>query len=151
MNTSVSRPMSLAVLRWKVFADQAGAMFNVRGILILCIIATESSGNPSAQARSTSARGLMQLTRAAAADVGADWEQLFDPWTNIKAGTEYLSRLIKKFGERGGVEAYYEGAGNEQKSLYGQHPVLEDAAREYADRVFSYEPAALDGGNGVSV
>lgn len=126
------------VSRWAEMALEAAKRFGLQVDLILAVIAVESSGNPSAQAKTTSAAGLMQMTQAAFADVGADWSRRYDPHTNIMAGSEYLSRLVKRFGERHAIEAYYQGAGNENKELAGQHVALEAATKDYANRVFEY-------------
>jgi soluble lytic murein transglycosylase-like protein len=119
------------------FIYAAAARHGVRSELIAALIRTESSFNPNAQAATSSARGLMQLTRAAAADVGADYESLFDPALNVEAGTAYLRRQIDAFGgdERAAVRAYFQGAGNERRGTGS--PYYADALR-YEQKVFAY-------------
>jgi hypothetical protein len=118
------------------YVDQASESYGVRPELINAVIQVESGGNPGAQSATSSARGLMQVTRAAAIDVGADYDRLFDPQAGIDAGTAYLAGLIAEFGERDGVRAYYAGPGNirREREGRGNAAILADADR-YAERV----------------
>jgi len=95
----------------------------------------ESAGNPDAQAKTTSARGLMQITRAAAEDIGTPYELLFYPEENILTGTEYLARLIAQNdgNERRGVMAYYAGHGTIND---GKETQLDHDEETYADKVY---------------
>jgi len=118
------------------FILEASEKYHVRPQLIKAIISVESSGNPNAQAGTTSARGLMQITRAAAQDMGVAYDNLFDPRTNILCGTEYLSKLIhrNRDDERIGVMAYYAGHGTIND---GKITRLDIEARQYAEKVYS--------------
>ena len=107
---------------------------NVPVVIIKGVIATESSFNPKAKAKGSSARGLMQLTRAAAQDVGTPYGSLFDPRTNIFAGTRYLSSMVSRFGLVGGLRAYYQGAGGYQRNPNA-------ASLAYATKVMMYAAA----------
>ena len=110
--------------------------YGVRPELIAAVIFVESSGVPTARAKTTTARGLMQMTKAACADLGVDWEALDDPAVSIPAGTRYLARLLHYFrgNERDAVEAYYQGLGNQLK---GDASPIATAAFDYGVRVLS--------------
>jgi membrane-bound lytic murein transglycosylase MltF len=54
----------------------------------------ESSFDPDATNPDSSARGLLQVTKGAAKDVGANHDDLFDPALNINAGTDYLQNRL---------------------------------------------------------
>jgi len=60
--------------------------------LVKAIIAAESQFSPRARSP-RGARGLMQVMPATAREVGFAPAALADPETNVRAGTEYLSRL----------------------------------------------------------
>lgn len=71
--------------------------FGVDPWLVKCVIQKESSYNPNAGS-AAGARGLMQITEITAKDLGIPYdESLFDPETNIAAGTEYLAKMLKRF------------------------------------------------------
>ena len=67
--------------------------------MIICIIWKESSFNPNVQSTTSTARGLMQVTKGAAKDAGYDYNLLFDGATNIQAGSSYLKLRIDWAGE----------------------------------------------------
>lgn len=123
--------------QFKSYIVMASSEYRVREEIITAMIFVESFGNPMAQASTTSARGLMQITRGAASDMGVPYELLFDPAENILCGTAYLAQLIRRNGgdERRGVMAYYAGHGtiNDDKETQ-----LDRDAEEYADKVYSH-------------
>jgi soluble lytic murein transglycosylase-like protein len=112
---------------------RAAQRHGVRPELVDSIIARESGYDPLARNPASSARGLMQVTRAAAQDVGADWHRLDDPALNIEAGTAYLAMMIRRFGEWDGVRAYHAGPGT---ILRGDNPALLAQADDYAEAVW---------------
>jgi RHS repeat-associated protein len=63
--------------------------------LIICMAWKESSFNYLDQSGSSSARGLLQMTKGAASQVGYDYDTLFEPSMNIQAGTAYLAWWLK--------------------------------------------------------
>ncbi len=69
----------------------------------LAIAKTESNFNPSARNSDSSATGPMQMTKAAANQVGYSHGDMLNPASNISAGLDYLnwgkSNLQNKFGE----------------------------------------------------
>lgn len=75
---------------------------------IKSVIQHESGGNPNAVSP-TGPQGLMQLSKAAAEDVGLDPNQRFDPDANIQAGAEYLKRIVEEFGPDLAYPAYHDG------------------------------------------
>lgn len=82
--------------------------------MIICIIWKESSFVPGAQVPPpNTARGLMQVTRGAAKDVGYDYNTLYNPSKNIQAGSKYLKLRITWAGENvaKGLDGYGTGPG----------------------------------------
>ena len=63
--------------------------------LVVAIAWKESGFNPTAKAATSSATGLMQMTKGAAKDSGYDFSKMTDPATNIAAGSTYLGLRIK--------------------------------------------------------
>lgn len=94
--------------------QDASRAYNIPVSVIKSIIAVESGFNPNAKATTTSASGLMQVTAAAAQQVGVNHKNIFDPRTNIFAGTKYLRWLIDAYGFslNEGIQAYYAGGGS---------------------------------------
>lgn len=98
--------------------------FDVEPWLMVALIRVESSGNPNAISYK-GARGLTQIMpntgRGIAKDLGIKWEgvqMLHDVETNVRFGTYYLSKLLKRFGdEHAAVAAYYWGPQNIAKRL----------------------------------
>jgi len=87
---------------------------NISNELIICLIYKESSFNPDAKARTSSASGLMQLTKAIAAEFGVEYSTFTDPATNVANGIRYLNRRVnwKNWGNgsiRDGLAGYGEG------------------------------------------
>jgi len=93
--------------------------------LIHAVIQKESGYNPLATSR-RQARGLMQVTAATARFVGVTADSnLYDPQTNINAGTAYLKYLMQNhvtFDEV--LAAYNSGPGNVRK-YNGVPPFME--------------------------
>ena len=90
------------------YIDTAAREYKVPRELINAVIHAESSFDPDAQS-STGAVGLMQLMPDTAKSLGVD--DPLDPVQNIRAGTKYLSQLIKRFhGDTNmALAAYHEG------------------------------------------
>lgn len=70
-------------------------------------IRVESGFNPNARSP-TGPLGLMQLSKAAAQDVGLNPDDRLDPAKNIMAGTAYAKQLKDEFGDRWRL-AYHDG------------------------------------------
>ena len=88
--------------------------------IMLTMAKVESGFNPIAKAKSTSASGVMQMTKAAFKDVGMDWERRFEPEYNIKAAAKYYKLISKRVGSNDPkkvVGGYYAGAANVKKAI----------------------------------
>ena len=95
--------------------------------LLLCLIWKESGFNPSVKNASSSATGLMQMTKGAVDEAnkntpkGVHYEhsEMTDPATNIQCGTYYLAIRIKwaKGNLKGGLEGFGTGSGYADKIL----------------------------------
>ena len=107
--------------------------YGVRPELVMAVIRAESNFNPKAVS-SKGAQGLMQLMPRTAAAMGIT--DPFDPDQNIAGGTQYLSKLLKMFGnERLAVAAYNAGPGRVKQ--YGGIPPYPET-KKYVDRVFRH-------------
>jgi soluble lytic murein transglycosylase-like protein len=110
----------------------ASLRHGVPASLIHAVIQKESGYNPKARSP-RNARGLMQVTPATARFVGAPHGQaLYDPQTNIHAGTAYLKYLMQThttFDEV--LAAYNSGPGNVRK--YNGVPPFKETRRYVRD------------------
>jgi soluble lytic murein transglycosylase-like protein len=116
--------------------------------LVKAVIAVESQFKPTALSH-CGARGLMQLMPATAKDYGVKACDLWDPETNISAGTAYLAFLFKLARKRAGpgeaeealtmrrvIAAYYSGPSAIAASQWSE------ATRTYVSAVLNcYTPA----------
>lgn len=116
--------------------------------LVKAVIAVESQFKPTALSH-CGARGLMQLMPDTAKDFGVKACDLWDPETNISAGTAYLAflyKLARKRAEPGDagealttrrvIAAYYSGPGALETAAWS------DATRAYVRAVLEcYAPA----------
>ena len=109
-----------------VEAFHAGRRTGLDPLLILAVMAVESSLNPSAESE-YGAKGLMQVVPRFHLDKLAyhgGEESVLDPRTNIRVGAEILRDYIQRAGDlRTGLQMY---AG-----------AVEDAASQYAQRVLA--------------
>lgn len=117
-------------LKYSEFVDASSEAFGVPKKIIYAVIKTESDYDSTAQS-SAGAIGLMQIAPATFEEIsrklGDSYEKgmMYDPETNIRYGTYYLSYLYRYFGDWDIVfAAYNAGMGN----VSGW---LED--REYSD------------------
>jgi soluble lytic murein transglycosylase-like protein len=87
--------------------------YGVRPEVVHAVIQKESRGNPMAVGPAGE-QGLMQLMPQTAQELGV--RNRFDVDENIRGGVEYLSRLLKQFGdERKALAAYHTGPGTVSK------------------------------------
>lgn len=92
--------------------QQYAGIHSVRWTLFKALIAHESNFDPNAVGDGGLARGLCQMHPGAAQDVGAVWEDFFDPETAIAAGAAYLGNQLKHFDtEEQALVAYNQGPG----------------------------------------
>lgn len=76
--------------------------------VIPAIVQTESSWNPTAANKTSSAKGLFQMTNAARADVGIPRNATVQQ--DIEGGIDYLMKMYKKYGTvEKAVQAYNQG------------------------------------------
>lgn len=135
-----------------IYDDICSAAANWYGVdvgIVRAICMVESSFNPAAKAKTTSATGMMQLTRAAAMDMGVDEKALPDAFLNIAAGTKYLAKMIQAFDAADGIRAYYAGPGNirmkreadaSAQGYYGDLAARLKEADTYLAKVMNYLP-----------
>lgn len=152
----ITRPRSLNFANVNKFDDiirAAAAKHGLPFVVIKGLVATESGFRPDAVPRNSqgkllsSARGLMQMTKAAAEEVGFDHGRMFEPEQGIMAGAAYLKKQVDRFGLWGGVRAYYEGPGNRSRNSddisTNDNPTRAAESATYASKVGGYAVAFL--------
>jgi soluble lytic murein transglycosylase-like protein len=123
--------------------QQASNQHGVPAGLIHAVIQKESGYNPTATSHKR-ARGLMQVTPATGRFVGvANSKRLYDPHTNIHAGTAYLKYLMQNHDTVDEVlAAYNAGPGNVRK--YNGVPPFTETRRYVSDVKRFYSATAQD-------
>ena len=123
-------------------AEDAGRRFGVDPMLLVAMIAVESSFNPFAESQ-FGAQGLMQVIPRYHMDkIGAQAgkDALFDPELNVRVGAQVLHEGLRRYGSLQTALQYYGGA-------------LGDPDAAYAGRVLTMKRrlavAAGRGGNTV--
>lgn len=127
---------------------EASAKYGVPEDFIIAQMITESSlsDNKSIRGKNsdgtyTSAVGLMQVTKAAAADVGFNYEDIYsNDRNNIMAGAAYAARMKKQVGGtwEDAARAYYMGAGglNDYRKT-GRGAQRYKESNDYVSKIFS--------------
>ena len=104
-------------------ADEVG----VDPLLVLAVIAVESSFNPAAES-GAGAKGLMQIVpawhRARLDEYGGE-EQLLDPLTNIAVGTRILNDYIARSADLEAALQSYNGAARDPSARYARKVLAE--------------------------
>lgn len=94
--------------------------------LVIAVIWKESGFDPEVKNATSSATGLMQMTKGAVSDVNAntpkgvhfEHSDMSDAAKNIQAGTYYLKSLVKRWGSISeALQRYGTGAGYETNIL----------------------------------
>lgn len=114
----------------RIVSEQA-AQTKVPTRLLMAVIQTESSGDPSAVSRA-GAQGLMQLMPSTALEYGV--ANPFDPSSNVAAGARYLHDLLTRY--RGNLTlalAAYNAGPGAVDAAHGVPAFLE--TRSYVARV----------------
>ncbi len=117
--TQIERAVYPKPEQYRIFVEKYSREYGVSEDLIYSVIKTESDFDSSAVS-SKGAVGLMQIMPATFEWLSNDMLRehldsgmLYDPETNIKYGTYYLSRLYNKFGDwNTALAAYNGGEGN---------------------------------------
>ena len=119
-------------MKYTEYVDGACEQFGVPKRIIYAVIRTESNFDASAES-SAGAIGLMQITEATFEEIsgklGDSYEKgmMYDPRTNIRYGTYYLSYLYKYFGDWDAVfAAYNAGMGTVSGWLKNSEYINED-------------------------
>ena len=107
------------VIKYSDYVEKYAKKYEVDKYLIYATIKAESNFDANAKSNK-GAKGLMQLMDstgqeiAKKLDMKIDNDDLFDPETNIKLGTNYISRLMKKYDNCTSLAlaAYNAGSGN---------------------------------------
>lgn len=91
--------------------------------IIQAIIQVESGGNPKALSK-TGAIGLMQVMPATGRSMGYSKEDLWNPKTNVEAGTKYFNKLMSEHCNNDvncALRSYVCGPGNRNKKVCYQY------------------------------
>ena len=110
---------------------------------------TESTYRPDAYNSGSKARGLYQITPIAAEDVGEDYEEMFEPETNIRSAMKYLRKMFDRFGgdedPEVAVSAFNWGPTSTANKRWEDRPT---ETKEYWDKIrlnmFKYEEPDRD-------
>ena len=101
-------------------AEQSGRSLGIDPLLIVAVMAIESSFNPFAESQ-LGAQGLMQVIPRFHMDkIGDDQgdDALFDPLLNIQVGTRVLVEGLHRFGSMQEALQYYGGARSDPNATY---------------------------------
>ena len=101
-------------------AEDSGQRFCVDPMLLVAMIAVESSFNPFAES-TVGAQGLMQVIPRFHMDkIGKDAgeDALFDPELNVRVGTQVLREGLRRYGNLQTALQYYGGALNDSNAAY---------------------------------
>lgn len=103
-------------------AEDSARKAGVDPMLLVAMMAVESSFNPRAQSRA-GAQGLMQVIPRFHKDkIGKDaaHDALFDPLFNVEIGTLVLVEGLRRFGSLQAALQYYGGARNDPAARYSK-------------------------------
>lgn len=106
--------------KYKAEIEAASKKYNIPVELITALMTAESNGNVRAISPA-GAVGLMQILPSTAKEMGYSGD-LFDPATNIDAGTRYLSEQYKRFASYPMALAAYNAGPNNRAVASGRIP-----------------------------
>ncbi|MDR1423209.1 MAG: transglycosylase SLT domain-containing protein [Azoarcus sp.] len=101
-------------------AEDSGRRFGVDPMLLVAMIAVESSFNPLAESN-MGAQGLMQVIPRYHMDKigqGKGARALFDPELNVRVGAQVLKEGLRRYGSLESALQYYGGALNDPDAAY---------------------------------
>ncbi len=117
----------------------AALRFQIDPGLVNGIIWVESKFNAHARGPGGT-QGLMQLMPGTARELAkslGERPRPYDPGFNIRAGSLYLSRMIKRFGDvKLGLAAYHGGPGHVLKWQKAGKRGVPDGSKKYVEKVF---------------
>jgi TP901 family phage tail tape measure protein len=116
--------------------------------LFAALVAQESGFDPNARGRRadgsfSGAFGLSQLMPGTAKDLGVNPR---DPMQNLMGGAKYLRQQLDRFGLEGGLRAYNQGPGAQQRTPGGNS----QESREYPGRVLARYEQFAGGSEGMA-
>jgi TP901 family phage tail tape measure protein len=116
--------------------------------LFAALVAQESGFNPTARGRRrdgsfSGAFGLAQLMPGTARDLGVNPR---DPMQNLMGGAKYLRQQMDRFGLEGGLRAYNQGPGAQQRTPGGNS----QESREYPGKVLAHYERFAGSGEGLA-
>ena len=117
-------------LRYESYIKEYSKAENLNATMVASLIKTESNFNKNAVSKK-GAIGLMQILPATGKwicetyfDFEFDESMLYEPETNIKIGTKYLSYLFTKFDDEIAVLACYNAGEGVVKNWIGENKML---------------------------
>ncbi|MBL8974073.1 MAG: lytic transglycosylase domain-containing protein [Myxococcales bacterium] len=120
--------------------NAAARRFQIDPGLVNGLIWVESKFNARARGPGGT-QGLMQLMPATARELAkslGERPRPYDPGFNIRAGSLYLSRMIKRFGDvKLGLAAYHGGPGHVLKWQKAGKRGVPDGSKKYVEKVFA--------------
>lgn len=124
----------------EAFIAEASRETGLPAALIDAVIRTESGYRPAAVSKA-GAVGLMQLLPSTAREVGV--RDVFDPRSNILAGSRYLKKMLTQFGSlRLAVAAYNAGPGAVSK--HAGVPPYKETIRYVSTVLSRYQSSKID-------
>jgi soluble lytic murein transglycosylase-like protein len=112
-----------------VAAHRAAKQVGLDPLLLLAVVAVESSFNPVAESVA-GAKGLMQIIpkwhRARLAAVGGE-DAVFDPVSNIMVGAHILQEYVRRTGTLEAGLQFYNGAMQDESASYARKVMAERA------------------------
>lgn len=104
---------------YQTYVEEISDTYNICPELVLAIIESESSGQANAYNDKYGCHGLMQIHRDSHLDrierLGVT--DLYDPYSNILVGVDYLSELFTEYESVASVLMHYHGESNVESKL----------------------------------
>lgn len=126
-------------LRYKSYIKEYSKAENLNVTMVASLIKTESNFNKDAVSKK-GAIGLMQILPATGKwicetyfDFEFDESMLYEPETNIKIGTKYLSYLFTKFDDEVAVLACYNAGEGVVKNWIGENKMLKKTQIQFEE------------------